>query len=98
LPQNVTTTFATVPAGETWILKSGLFHNYTGTLGRLQFHIEDAAGVAFGQLIQEDIPSLTRKDWEGFVIAVPGDKLVGFCSQTPMSVWLSGAKLDGVRP
>lgn len=90
---------ATVPAGQTWILKDLVVSNETGGAAVCFLYSTDPGGTVHGGLLNESVGanSVTRKGM--FHVLGPGD-FVWFASSGGVNVyvWGSGAKLPGVAP
>lgn len=92
------TLLATVPAGETWIVKgceialSGLGSS------TVQVFATSADLSTRATFIQQLVPSLGVAHYTGFLVMEPGDTLTAASSSVDTNVWVSGTKLAGVAP
>jgi hypothetical protein len=92
-----TTVAATVPDGETWILKQldlNLTSFATSTVRIFWQRANGAQGVIFSQSI--GTPFIAH--FTGFTVAEPGDQLLVFSSNADFYLWASGSRLEGVAP
>lgn len=92
-----TTTLATVPDGQTWILKQAdvqLTAFLTSTVQIYWLRSNGARGVIFSQSIAS--PFIAH--FTGLSVGQPGDQLIGTSSNADFYAWLSGSKLEGVAP
>jgi hypothetical protein len=91
-------TLATVPAGETWIVKEIVLGNNTGTSG---IGIVNALkpGVAIVNLLSATIAAFSSAQSTGrFFVLEPGDQLQSNTPGVNWNVWVAGTKLLGVAP
>lgn len=90
------TTIATVPAGETWILKSALLNNFAVAAVGIQFWVHSSSLNINVLLFNGSLASnavLTLSEW---VVASPGDSFACILDGQPVRFWLSGTRLVGV--
>lgn len=92
------TILATVPAGETWIVKSVEVSPSGFGSSTVQVYLEDAGLGLRALFIQQTIASLGVAHYSGWVVAEPGTDLVCNPTSVDQYVWISGAKLQGIAP
>jgi hypothetical protein len=90
---NAWTTIATVPAGQTWIIKTAIMYNAgaasSTVWGRLRRgNILAVAYFVEGVFAVGSIPQVS-----GYAIAEAGDVIELFATQQPIYYWWSGSKL-----
>lgn len=89
-------TLATVPADETWIVKTLAAYNASGFSAAVEVIVESAdAAVAVSIALATNIADGTATSWTGWVVMSPGDVLKVFQSHAGMKAWVSGARLLG---
>jgi hypothetical protein len=86
---------ATVPAGETWILKHVSVSNFTGAGDTVMFGVQDAALNQIWLIPTQALPTGQILLWSGFVVLQSTDSLFGGSNLGAGKVWASGAKLPG---
>lgn len=89
---------ATVPDGQTWILKSAFIYNdanasRTGSVG-----VKRVAEDTYATALQGPFDPYSTNEWQGWIVAEPGDQIEFQAAGDDMVCWVSGAQLDGVAP
>lgn len=92
----VPTTFAVVPAGQTWICKSVLMNDQAGLGGLAYVWFSRPGGILGIMAVAQDLATVPFFEWEGWVVGQPGDVLQCFADTTTVHVWVSGTHLLGV--
>lgn len=87
---------ATVPAGETWIVKSVLAQNWGGASGSLQIGCSDPTNSVGVYFVNQTLAAGAIAEWEGWVVLKPGDQVFTVLSASSVSMWVSGTRLLGV--
>lgn len=86
---------ATVPAGETWIVKSASVVNIAAgaqTVSLLARRPSVPVAVTF---YTESLNASAVGQWNGWVVLAPGDQLALVMTVGPGRVWVSGSRLIG---
>jgi len=88
---------ATVPAGETWILKSAAIMNNAATTAGWQLWVHTADSITAAVMVS----SGSQLAGSGTVVSMwvvlePGDVIYFLGGVASVAVWLSGTKLAGV--
>jgi hypothetical protein len=91
-------TLATVPAGETWIIKDVHIRDFTGASNSFNVNLYNPTTFVRNDLIY--VAGVTQEfaTWAGWVVAEPGDLLQLGCFNGLVTTWISGTKLIGVAP
>ncbi len=98
LPDSVDTVLATVPAGQTWIVKSAIVLCQEIGPTAVQVYIQSTTLLMRAWLISGVLATTGRIEWDGWVVALPGDTIHAFMGNDLGTVWVSGSKLMGVAP
>ena len=88
----------TVPANETWLVKSIYGYSGAGTAGRVLFHFSVAGGpnTAWFALATSSQQAFR---WDGWIAFDPGSRLViQNVSDGNLTFYVSGSKLPGAAP
>jgi hypothetical protein len=88
--------FATVPAGESWLLKNAMVWNDGVANDSVQVLVVTLAGVRIALAFGFPLAAHGIIQWNGFLIMKPGDTLQGSSSTSSSAVVASGARLPGV--
>jgi hypothetical protein len=91
-------TIFTVPAGETWIVKSIALVNNAAGVAAGNITLRDASATFTVPLVQFNLASTVSGLYDVWAILSPGDVLRIGSSAFPMIIWVSGTKLTGVAP
>lgn len=94
---SATTVVATVPVGETWIVKQADVWLTSFLNSSVQLYWRRANG-AQGIFVQQSIVSPFIAHFVGWSVGEPGDELVAFGSNADFYLWVSGTRLQGVAP
>lgn len=92
----VPTTMLTVPAGQTYLVKSVFVLNNSGAADAVQCWALDPAVTVVGYFVLVTLAATTKIEWEGFLAMNPGDKLNCQSQNGVSHFWVSGTKLVGV--
>jgi hypothetical protein len=95
-PAGVPFVFATVPAGQTWIAKSAFVNDQGGLGGQCFVWVSRSGGIVCIFAYTGDLTTIPFFEWEGWVVAEPGDVFEVYAPDTDCVLWLSGTKLIGV--
>lgn len=87
------TTVATVPAGETWIIKDIRTYASGGAVRAL---VGAARGGLLVPISDGSLPNAGSRGVECWVVLEPGDEIQVFSNSTTFDFWVSGAMLSGV--
>ena len=85
----------TVPAGETWIIKSIVVQNVTVSVAVAQVRLNDAVLGVPVRFVQQTIGADGTFLWSDWVVAPSGVLVEAFADQQPMRYWVSGTALQG---
>jgi hypothetical protein len=96
VPIGVVTTIYTVPAGRTTILKDVRLNSASGPASRAV--VLGNSGAVNVALVDISMVADQTHQVQGFMVLEPGDKVNAFCTDHPVTMWLSGSELDGVAP
>lgn len=96
VPAGIDTVLATVPAGETWIVKGAEISSSGLGSSTDQLWAEDLVSGARATFMQQSIPSLGVAHYTGYVVLEPGHTLNARASAVDMYAWVSGSRLMGV--
>jgi len=91
-----TITIATVPAGETWILKSLLVNNQSGVASTVIVLVNRPTPAVPVRLYSESVAQGATRTWEGWLVLQPGDEVKVNASAVSVFVWASGTRLIGL--
>src|SRR4051794_36267251 len=86
VPASTPLTFGTVPAGETWIVKSILLIDQGGLGGHAYVWFSRSPGSILGVFGFFDLSLQPVAEWEGWVVGRPGDVLQCFPDTTNVHV------------
>lgn len=92
------TTLATVPDGETWIVKQVDVHGVAFLNSSISLYWVHPASGTRGYFLQQTLSSPYVSHYTGFAVGEPGDELHAFSSANDIEVWVSGSRLEGVAP
>jgi hypothetical protein len=90
------TTLRTVPADQTWILKHAIVQTPVGAVGNLRVWVRRPSTGALGYIFNQTVTSNQNLQWQGWVVAGPGDEVRIAAADTPCQLWISGSQLSGV--
>lgn len=92
----VVTTLYTVPAGRTALIKDVRVSALGGAATRAAVFADSGASrVGF---IDQPLANLGVASAVGFMVLEPGDTVGCFATGNAVTVWVSGAELDGLAP
>jgi hypothetical protein len=86
----------TVPAGQTWIVKSVVTLNGNGSSSAAVVSVSTTPTAMGVYLVNKTLAGVTADYWEGWVVMVPGDVLAVLAGLDNVRFWISGTKLIGV--
>jgi hypothetical protein len=86
---------ATVPAGETWILKSLLLYNGAVSASSIYVIVRDPSATVDCYVAREVVAAQTPFNWNGWVVLDAGSQIRGLQSVDGARVWASGTRLVG---
>lgn len=86
---------ATVPAGETWLIKGVLLYNVSANSASVLAYVRRPSVSVFGFIVRAAVTAVNSASWSGLVVAEAGDQLYMQSDQQPTHVWFSGSKLSG---
>lgn len=86
----------TVPANETWIVKS--IYTFNNTAGPLRTYVDlvDPTVPVNARLFDISLGTLLTHEWSGWAVIDGGDQLVIYAQNAGILTWVNGAKLQGV--
>lgn len=86
----------TVPAGETWILKSMYLNNFAVATNTVSIFVtRPSTGIAVN-IVVKTFSSGEIFTWDGWMVLAPGDQILGNASATIFQAWVSGSRLIGL--
>jgi hypothetical protein len=92
----VSTSLFTVPAGQTYLVKS-IMGNDPGPAGdTVSVWAQDVAGVAVNFVEGLVLAVGARFEWDGWVALNPGEQLFVYAVNGNTGFWISGTKLPGI--
>ena len=94
----VSLTLATVPAGETWILKSCNIINIGAVNTMVKVTVNHATGGHVAAMFFAVVNAASEAYQERWIVAEPGDVIAAESDSAAVDVWLNGAQLAGVAP
>jgi len=86
---------ATVPAGETWLVKGVLLYNISANTASVLAYTKRPSVSVFGFIIRASVSAVNAASWGGLVVLEAGDQLFIQSDQQPTHGWFSGTKLTG---
>lgn len=92
-----TLTVLTVPAGETWLLKSVIVYNRNAAAQDVTVFAVDHVIGSQGNIIRAiALGAATRAEWFGWMVLQPGDIVSIINANAQVDYWVSGTRLLGV--
>ena len=92
-----TLSIVTVPAGETWLVKTVIVYNRNAGAQDVTVYALDHVIGAQGNIIRAiALASNTRAEYQGLVTLQPGDQLTIINANPQVDYWVSGSRLLGV--
>lgn len=94
-----TVTLGTVPAGQTWIVKSCYVTSLTAVDGTAELWWHRTSPAFSAPIVVSPLPiTAPFAALDLFAVGLPGDQLQAFADSTQIVFWVSGAKLAGIAP
>jgi hypothetical protein len=84
---------ATVPSGETWIIKEAIAYSAPGTPRAFLAGRRGSLDVPFLDTPLAAAASVRHERW---MVLEPGDQIVAYAQSSAFIYWVSGTKLSGV--
>lgn len=92
---NAWVTAATVPANETWIVKSASIFNGSAGIRDCRIYVDDFPGSNNAVLVFQNVATGAVAYWTGWTVAGPGNRIQVYADAAGVNFWVSGAKLPG---
>ena len=92
----VTVTLFTVPAGQTWIVKDVLVHNWAAGNNQIRVRMVDPVSLTYLYLIDVPATDPGRKEWQGWMTLVAGQYMDVWSPNNAGYIWVAGSKLSGI--
>jgi hypothetical protein len=84
------------PANYTLIVKSIGVFNFNAAAQDVDIDLSDVTNTIFMRLLSDPTPATSHREWNGWVVMGPGDRLTIGIAGGPYNVWVSGTVLNGV--